>query len=195
MRWHAGSPSGSSLATPSQVPGITELLATSSTSSSTTTAGWRPAFRELSPEQCQDRIAELIVEIQQEGEIAREGNQVAGRAAVLAAEETPSPEMVAAAPEKGILKPRVRARLLCRPCGPAVGPEAACRADPARRPGAIAEVAQVLADRAATLASKLSDTVGMTGDRVYRRGGWRGRRGSLRHLRQSPRRQVPGMFK
>ncbi len=37
-----------------------------------------PAFRHLSPEEYEDRVAELIIEIQQEGETERDGNPVAG---------------------------------------------------------------------------------------------------------------------
>ena len=37
-----------------------------------------PAFRHLSPEAYQDRIAQLIREIEQEGETKRDGNPVAG---------------------------------------------------------------------------------------------------------------------
>jgi hypothetical protein len=37
-----------------------------------------PAFRELTPEAYQDRVAELIREIEEEGAIARDGNPVAG---------------------------------------------------------------------------------------------------------------------
>ncbi len=37
-----------------------------------------PAFRHLSPEEYQDRVAELILEIKEEGEAQRAGNPVAG---------------------------------------------------------------------------------------------------------------------
>jgi hypothetical protein len=42
-----------------------------------------PAFRDLPSEEYQNKIAELIVEIQQEGEIKRHGNPVAGREKIL----------------------------------------------------------------------------------------------------------------
>ena len=37
-----------------------------------------PAFRHLSPDDYQDRVAELIGEIEEEGERKRDGNSVAG---------------------------------------------------------------------------------------------------------------------
>ncbi len=42
-----------------------------------------PAFRHLSPEEYQDRIAELIREIEEEGEKQRDGNPVAGTEKIL----------------------------------------------------------------------------------------------------------------
>ncbi len=102
-------------------------------------------------------------------------------AAALAAGETPSPEMVAAAPEKGTLKPRVALAcfvallLLLLACLPlAARSQLVSLVRPTKSP-------DVLADRAATLASEL----GATGaeDAAYRQRGWWIRRGYLEHLR------------
>ncbi len=103
-------------------------------------------------------------------------------AAALAAGETPSPEMVAAAPEKGTLRPRVALAcfasltvLLLAWVPLAERSQLVSLVRPAKSP-------EVLADRAATLISELGDDV-EAWDRTYRRSGWWIRRGYLEHLR------------
>ncbi|MCP3964559.1 MAG: serine/threonine protein kinase [bacterium] len=104
-------------------------------------------------------------------------------AAALAAGETPSPEMVAAAPEKGTLKPR--AALACFAGLVVLLLALVPLAEQTRLVGLarLPKSPQVLADRAATLASELSDTAPAGG--VYRHGGWWTRRAYMRHLRQT----------
>ena len=103
-------------------------------------------------------------------------------AVALAAGETPSPEMVAAAPEKGTLRPRVAIACLAGLVALLLA-----RVPLAERSRLISLVRpekspEVLADRAATLASELSDGV-KAGDRAHVQSGWWIRRGYVEHLR------------
>ncbi len=102
-------------------------------------------------------------------------------AAALAAGETPSPEMVAAAPKKGALEPRIA--LACF-AGLIVLLLAWVPLAERFKLVSLAQLAkspEVLADRAATLASELGGAG--IGDGAYRQNGWWVRRDYLDHLR------------
>ncbi len=103
-------------------------------------------------------------------------------AAALAAGETPSPEMVAAAREKGTLKPR--AALACFAGLVALLLAWVPLAERTQLVGLarLPKSPEVLADRAATLAAELGAG---PGSHDYRHGSWWVRRAYLRHLRRS----------
>ncbi len=102
-------------------------------------------------------------------------------AAALAAGETPSPEMVAAAPEKGTLEPRIALACIAGLVALLlVWVPLAERFQLVSLVG-LTKSPEVLADRAATLASELGSAAGEDG--AYRQSGWWVRRGYLDHLR------------
>ncbi len=103
-------------------------------------------------------------------------------AAALAAGETPSPEMVAAAPEKGALKPAVAVGCFAALIVLLAASVPLAERTQLRGLARLEKSPEVLADRAATLVERLGDPAV---DRRHRRSGWSIRHHYLRHLRSA----------